>query len=577
MAIQKPSKPDVTLPSNFGGTKTPYTDSQISNGYQEAVPQVVDGGNINYEKDAVFKYLKYLKTATDALVDMPIGKILTVDSNNRFEYANPTVIANDSEYEEGALTTKSPSVKQVRDSFADLDGRITNCITKIPQDIKLELNDGTLTLKAGSKIYDEKGNPIVINNDISTDGAANRQTMLFYRSGVLQRIDAIYTYSGDTAPEVTSTFAMWYDTANKLIKFTNNNGEHWVSGYSYPLCIATETNTGFTSINQVFNGFGYIGSTVFALPGVEGLIPNRFIGKQRNNIKFTTTRVITFSPTTGTNNVLLTLTANRFFWNNSARYDQENNYNLNDVGIISQLILGYANVVSGRVTSFNPKTIFQATDYYDFKQLDDSAAKLGENNTFTGINTFRQTPFMNTSGNSYGFIAQNNNINVGQTPPVSQYIGYDFRGNNGKRLAFIGIEYNQNGGKYLTFQNLNNAYNSAVFATNVQTQGVLPISDNSNKLATTAFVNNFITNLSSTVGSGYVYIGNLLICWGTWINGVNTFPRPFANTNYGLANIGEYSFDTNDNNIKSLTTTGFTGQVRNKSVPTRYIAIGQRG
>ena len=30
---------------------------------------------------------------------------------------------------------------------------ITNCITEIPQDIKLELADGTLTLKAGSKIH----------------------------------------------------------------------------------------------------------------------------------------------------------------------------------------------------------------------------------------------------------------------------------------------------------------------------------------------------------------------------------------------------------------------------------------
>ena len=39
---------------------------------------------------------------------------------------------------------------------------ITNCITKIPQDIKLELVDGTLTLKAGSKIYD--GNNLLKNN-----------------------------------------------------------------------------------------------------------------------------------------------------------------------------------------------------------------------------------------------------------------------------------------------------------------------------------------------------------------------------------------------------------------------------
>ena len=34
---------------------------------------------------------------------------------------------------------------------------VTNCITKIPQDIKLELNNGTLTLKAGSKVYVPNG------------------------------------------------------------------------------------------------------------------------------------------------------------------------------------------------------------------------------------------------------------------------------------------------------------------------------------------------------------------------------------------------------------------------------------
>lgn len=34
---------------------------------------------------------------------------------------------------------------------------ITNCITEIPQDIKLELNNGTLTLKAGSKVYVPNG------------------------------------------------------------------------------------------------------------------------------------------------------------------------------------------------------------------------------------------------------------------------------------------------------------------------------------------------------------------------------------------------------------------------------------
>lgn len=122
MAIQKPSKPDVILPNNFGGTKTPYTDSQISNGYQEAVPQVVDGGNINYEKDAVFKYLKYLKTVIDALVDMPIGKSIVIDANNRFEYISPENSANKTGTINASSTaTQYPNAKAVYDAIKGFD------------------------------------------------------------------------------------------------------------------------------------------------------------------------------------------------------------------------------------------------------------------------------------------------------------------------------------------------------------------------------------------------------------------------------------------------------------------------
>lgn len=91
MATQKPSKPNVVLPNNFGGVKTPYTQAQIDNGYQEAVPQVVDGGNINYEKDAVFQKIKYLESVADAVNNIPPGKFLVVNSNNQFEYADSTV------------------------------------------------------------------------------------------------------------------------------------------------------------------------------------------------------------------------------------------------------------------------------------------------------------------------------------------------------------------------------------------------------------------------------------------------------------------------------------------------------
>ena len=86
MATQKPSKPSVTLPENFGGVKTAYTSAQIQNGYQEAVPQVVDGGNINYEKDALFQKLKYIESVVDIINGIPANRYLGVDSNNQFEY-----------------------------------------------------------------------------------------------------------------------------------------------------------------------------------------------------------------------------------------------------------------------------------------------------------------------------------------------------------------------------------------------------------------------------------------------------------------------------------------------------------
>lgn len=86
MSIDKPEIPSVELPETWGGTQTPYNESQIANGYEEAVPQIVDGGNVNYEKRGLFENVKYLRTVADSIVNMPIGKVLTVDDNNKLAY-----------------------------------------------------------------------------------------------------------------------------------------------------------------------------------------------------------------------------------------------------------------------------------------------------------------------------------------------------------------------------------------------------------------------------------------------------------------------------------------------------------
>lgn len=189
MAIQKPSKPDVILPNNFGGTKTPYTDSQISNGYQEAVPQVVDGGNINYEKDAVFKYLKYLKTVIDALVDMPIGKSIVIDANNRFEYISPENSANKTGTINASSTaTQYPNAKAVYDA---IKGFNPSLFLHRSGD---EIFSGVKTCQTDNPRFGFKNT----NADISNKPSALTKSTLFF-------LDKNGLYTGEIRNEMTTS------------------------------------------------------------------------------------------------------------------------------------------------------------------------------------------------------------------------------------------------------------------------------------------------------------------------------------------------------------------------------------
>lgn len=168
--------------------------------------------------------------------------------------------------------------------------QISNCITEIPQDIKLELNsDHTITLKAGSKLYIPNGfetdgttrkfDTKIIESDINFN-ASTYETFQHIASLLpINLIQALVVetqqFSGDTAPTVTSTYAFWYDTANNIVKYTTDNGSTWTDGCSLPFGLVSITkDTGITSIDQVFNGFGFIGTNAFILPGIKGLKAN---------------------------------------------------------------------------------------------------------------------------------------------------------------------------------------------------------------------------------------------------------------------------------------------------------------
>ena len=156
------------------------------------------------------------------------------------------------------------------------------------------------------------------------------------------------------------------------------------SNYSFPICIFKYLDT-VTSIDQVFNGFGYIGSTVFALPGIKGLIPNgRNSDGTLKNIEFVNSSVKLCNNTVTANNMCLIIpngansvfdgfkyiaseekpTSNHTLWynptENTCRWKTTG-----DFGNTPCIYIGSFNRDSGKVTSFTPKTAFHAVDYND--------------------------------------------------------------------------------------------------------------------------------------------------------------------------------------------------------------------
>ena len=255
--------------------------------------------------------------------------------------------------------------------------QITNCITEIPQDIKLELNEGVLTLKAGSKVYVPNGfeadgttpkfDEVIIESDLSDTYIDSKPYCFFStKNGTSHTVNQVATCnSGNT--DAGTGWHVWYNTStNKIIRY-NGDGEIIADDCSLPVCIYSGETT-ITSIDQTFNGFGYIGSTIWVDKGVKGLIPNgRNEDGTLKHTEFITEKIIT---STLTNNIprIIAIDANHIQLPNTSdyRYNQETNYNLyKETTQAVECIVGLVEKNNNGINVFQTKQPFQALDYSD--------------------------------------------------------------------------------------------------------------------------------------------------------------------------------------------------------------------
>jgi hypothetical protein len=178
-----------------------------------------------------------------------------------------------------------------------IEKHATNCLTEVPQHINLELSSGTLTLKAGSKAYKASGAEIAVSSDITAGYglAVDGLFMVVNAAGTsVHLIQPENVSSGSTQPTVGDDKRyLWYDTTNNVVNMYAPNSST-AEEVSWPVAVVSSSGSNtFSSIDNVFNTFGYIGGTVFVLPGVKGYIPNGYNADGTlNNTPFETTAVL---------------------------------------------------------------------------------------------------------------------------------------------------------------------------------------------------------------------------------------------------------------------------------------------
>lgn len=205
------------------------------------------------------------------------------------------------------------------------NGTISNCVLEIPQNLKLELSNNVLTLKAGSTV-------VLTNRSVYTTTTTTQDySITFLSSADNGRYWATFsgsslvatwlkintTGSGTSLPADNSQYSLFFLISDGIGRYYNwnantNSWKYWNNDGSYPLCVIEVTN-GVASFakdsngnNMIFNGAGFIGHHAFVYPNVKALIPNRRDSQGKlMSTKVTLNSLLIYEMTSNTNSVTI--------------------------------------------------------------------------------------------------------------------------------------------------------------------------------------------------------------------------------------------------------------------------------
>ena len=312
---------------------------------------------------------------------------------NRIDYVGYRILNDD------IYAIKSEVDSELADYANDVltKNQITNCLIESPQNIKLELSNGVLTLKSGSNVIVPNGSStfkhLTITGDKTNTQTTNGTYFVFALangSGIFLR-DINKVVSGSTRT-LSTTYSVWYDTTNNVINNYTTDATTASGTASFPLALITVENGAIYSIDKIFNGIGYIGSSIWVDKGVKCLIPNgRNVDGSLKNIEHTTPNVAVYANVhawSGTKTLNITISETNYLGaqdiirfsqnkevvqNNTYSYNVEDNYwyytsnNGSTWNKIYITLLGTITETSTdkSVSDFSPKQPFRAVDYND--------------------------------------------------------------------------------------------------------------------------------------------------------------------------------------------------------------------